>query len=424
MAHKEVDLGLDVAQENHVARFPAARESSLLDRFIVLAEHKKVIFAVVGIAAVGSIVISLLLPKTYESNAKIMPPQQSTSTASAMLAQLGPLGMMAGNQLGIRTPGDLYVTMLRSRTISDKLIDRFNLSQVYGLKKIKDVRLRLQNLTEISTGPKDGVISITVTDRDPQRAADIANAYVDELQKLTQTLAVTEAGQRRLFFEREVQSANEDLAKAEIALKQTQEKTGMIQLDSQSRAMIEAMITLRAQVAAKEVQIQAMRSFATKENPELKVAEDELAALRAQLAHFERGQNVGDSMLDLPLGKIPSAGLEYVRRLRDVKYRELLLEVLTKQYEIARIDEAKDAAVIQTLDNAVPPLDKAGPRRSIIVILSVFCAFFLTVTYILVSDAIARSKAEDPHQADRLERLKASLNFGKSRAVGAGQELS
>lgn len=417
---KEADLGLDVAQENHVTQFVPEPESSLLDRLIVLAEHKKFIFIVVGIAAVVSVVVSLLLPKTYEANTKIMPPQQNASTASAMLAQLGPLAAMAGNQLGIRTPGDLYVTMLRSRTVADDLIQRFDLGHVYNIKKIRDVRKRLETLTEITVGRTDGVISITVTDHDPQRAANIANAYVEELEKLTQTLAVTEAGARRLFFEHEVEIANDDLAKAEVALKQTQEKTGMIQLDQQSRAMIEGMVTLRAQVAAKEVQIQAIKSYATPDNPELKVAQDELAALRTQLAHFERGQTGPDSMLDLPLDKIPSAGLEYVRRLRDVKYRELLLEVLTKQYEIARIDEAKDAAVIQVLDKGVPPLDRASPRRSLIVIVTVFCAFWLAVIYVLVSDSIARSKLEDPQQADRLDRLKSSLGLRRSRAASAG----
>lgn len=414
------DFDTQVTQDNPVVEFDEVRESHFLERFIILAERKIFILKVVGIAAVVSVVVALLLPKTYEANTKLMPPQQSSSGAAAMLAQLGPLASVAGNQLGIRTPSDLYVTMLRSRTVSDDLIQRFSLMQVYRLKKIKDARKRLENSTEITASKTDGVISVTVTDRDPQRAADLANGYVEELEKLTQTLAVTEAGRRRLFFEREVQTTGEELAKAELALKQTQETTGMIQLDSQSKAMIEAMITLRAQAAAKEVQIQAMRSYETSDNPQLKVAQDELAALRTQLARFERGQS-GGSILDLPLGKVPSAGLEFVRRLRDVKYRELLLEVLTKQYEIARIDEAKDAAVIQVLDKAVRPQDKSGPHRTLIVLMAMILAFVMVVIFVLVKESIERAKKEDPQQADRLRRLKFSLfRLHRSRNVGAG----
>jgi uncharacterized protein involved in exopolysaccharide biosynthesis len=408
------ELDTQAAQDNPAVDFDGSKESNFLERLIVLAERKKFILGFTVIAGALAATVAFLLPLTYEGTTKIMPPQQSQSVATAMLAQLNPLGSlgaMAGNQLGLRNPSDLYVDMLRSRTVADDLIQRFSLMQVYHVKKMKDARLRLESSTSITVAPKDGVITVTVEDHDPQRATDLGNAYVEELEKLTQVLAVTEAGRRRLFFEREAKNTAEDLANAEMALKQTQEKTGMIQLDSQSRAMIEAMITLRAQVATKEVLIQTLKSYEANDNPELKLAEEELAALRTQLARFEHGQG-GDSMLDLPVGNVPSAGLEYIRKLRAVKYRESLLEVLTKQYEIARIDEGKEAAVIQVLDKAVRPTEKSGPRRGLIVLLAVFSAFWIAVIFVLFKESVKQDK-EDPEQAARLQRLKYSLLWRK-----------
>src|SRR5262249_18811298 len=200
---ERTDLELPVAPD--APALPVGPErGSVFERFILLAEHKAFIFGFAGIAAViAAVVAFFVLPKVYEANTKIIPPQQNPSMAIAMLAQLGPLAAVAGNQLGLRSPGDLYVDMLRSRTVADDLIQRFSLMQHYRKKKLKDARKRLEDRTEI-VAAKDGVISVTVTDRDPQLAADLANAYIEELEKLTQTLAVTEAGRRRLFFEREV----------------------------------------------------------------------------------------------------------------------------------------------------------------------------------------------------------------------------
>src|SRR5258708_25373301 len=285
---------LDIKLTEEAAATPTSPEIEKIhfpDRLIVLAKRKWFIFKFVGCAAVLSAGISLLLPKTYTANAKIMPPQQNQSMGAmaALSSQLGPLAALAGGSLGLRTPSDLYVAMLRSRTVADNLVDRFSLIKVYDTKLRVDARRRLENRTEISAG-KDGVISISVDDRSPQRAADLANGYVDELEKLTKTLAVTEATKRRLFFEREVKMASDELANAEVALKQTQEKTGLILLDSQSRAMIESLTSLRARVAAQEVKVQAMRSFATTENPDLVLAEQELATMRAQLDRLARGR--------------------------------------------------------------------------------------------------------------------------------------
>jgi tyrosine-protein kinase Etk/Wzc len=274
---EEVPPVAEAAEQAERLHFP--------EYLIILAKRKFFILKFAGIAAVLSSVAALLLPNTYTGNAKILPPQQNQSMgamAAAALSQLGPLAALAGQGLGVRNPNDVYVGMLQSDTVANALIDRYSLMSVYGKKLRVDARRQLADRSEISAA-KNGVITITVDDRSPQRAADLANGYVEELEKLTKTLNITEAGKRRLFFEREVKMENDNLADAEVALKQTQEKTGLILLDSQSKAMIESVTSLRAGIAAQEVKVQAMRSFATAENPDLVIAEQELTTMRAQL---------------------------------------------------------------------------------------------------------------------------------------------
>ena len=378
-------------------------EIHFLEPFIVLAKRKALLWSLPLGAGVLAAVISLVLPKMYTAEAKIMPPQQTQSLSASMLGQLAPLANMAGKDLGLRNTGDLYVAMLRSRTVADDLIQRFDLAKVYGQKRKIDAEKQLENLTEITAG-KEGVISVTASDRDPNRAANLANAYIEELQKLTQTLAVTEAGRRRLFFEREVVQASDELAQAEGALQKTQEVTGFFQLDNQSKAIVESAAALQAQVTAKEVQVQSMRSYATAENPDLLRAQQELSALRAGLARMQLGQE-GISLADVPMRKMPAAVLQYLRSLREVKYRESLLELLTKQYEAARIDEARDSAIIQVLDKAVSPEVRSWPHRSVIVLSVVFVAFLVAIVAAFVLEAAERAKT-DPQFVVRLQLLK------------------
>ncbi len=260
-----------------------ADEVTLLDILIVLAKHKKMIAQATVLATVAALIISFVLPKMFTATTRILPPQQTQSSAVAMLAQLNPLAAGLGKDLGLKNPSDLFVTMLKSRTVEDSLIDKFDLRKVYGYKTYFDTREKLESRTSISAG-KDGTIAISVEDRDAKRAAEIANAYVDELYKLTQTLAVTEASQRRLFFQKQLDTAKQDLAVAEASLRQTQEKTGLIQLDGQAKAIIEATAALKAQIAAREVELERVRLFATEQNPEYQGLTQELTSLRAQLA--------------------------------------------------------------------------------------------------------------------------------------------
>jgi uncharacterized protein involved in exopolysaccharide biosynthesis len=388
-----------------VQNTPAEDEISILDLLIVLAKHKKLILGLPFGAAVIAAIVTLLMPNIYTGTTKILPPQQSQSAAIAMLGQLGTLGGLAGSALGVRNPNDLYIGMLRSRTVSDSLIARFELKKIYETKTSDDTRRVLEGSTRISSG-KDGIIVIEFDDREPKRAATIANAYVEELYKLTQSLAVTEASQRRLFFERQLDQTRKNLANAETAARQGLEKGGLVAIDAQGRGMVETTARLRGQITVKEIQISAMRAFATGENPDLKQAQHELDAMKLELAKMEGTSSGRDKA-----GSVGKAdGMENLRLLRDVKYFETIFEMLAKQYEIAKIDEARDASIVQVLDPAVEPERKSKPTRSVIVIVTALMAGFLTVAWAFIKEAAQRAR-QNPEQAPRLEALNGYLRW-------------
>ncbi len=382
-------------------------EIGLLDLLIVLAKHKKLVLGLPFVVAVLAAGISLLLPFSYTGTTKILPPLQNQSGAAAMLAQLGGglsgLAGLAGSVAGIRGPNEVYIGMLKSRTVADNLIQRFDLMRIYEEKSPSRARKKLEGLTNIISG-KDAIITIEVEDEDPKRAAELANAYVDELFKLTKVLAVTEASQRRLFFERQFEQARDSLAKAEAAARQALEKGGLVQVEGQGRAIVETTARLRGQITVKEVQIGAMRSFATERNPDLQLAQKELEALKHELARIEGASagKVGDQRENSGQG-IDSLGL-----LRNVKYYETIYELLAKQYELAKIDEARDSAVVQVMDKAIVPDRRTKPWRSLIVLLSAFAALFIGILWAFVRESMARANA-DPQQASRLLDLKRCL---------------
>ena len=278
----------------------------------------------------------------YTGKSTILPPQQSQSAISSLLGQFGAIAGLGAPDLGLKNPADLFVAMLKSRTVADHLVDRFDLRKVYRVKRYQDARKKLDERSNIEAGD-EGLISISATDRDPGRAADMANAYVDELHSLNVNLAISEAAQRRLFYEQKLEAERQELAQAELALKQAEEKSGLVQPDAQGRAIVGAVADMRAQIAGHEVQLQAMRTFATENNPDVKRAEQELAGLRSQLAKLERSTaGAGMGSMEIPTRQLPEVQLEYLRRARDLKYHEALYEFLGKQLEAARIDQAKN----------------------------------------------------------------------------------
>lgn len=357
----------------------------LIDFLIVFARKKKILIGLPLLAMILAAALSYLIPNVYRASAKILPPQQAQSgAAAAVLAQLGGVGGGAAGVAGIKNPNDLYIGMLRSRSIGDVLIGKFDLKRAYGIDSTEKARGILEENTNIVAG-KDGLITVEVEDEDRQRVAKIANAYIDELVRLTHTLAVTEAAQRRMFFERQLGATKDNLAKAEMELKKTLETGGVISVDSDSRASVEMVSRLRAQITAKQIQINAMQAFVTTNSQEYKRAEGELISLSAELNRLENGgPATRGGAAQTPVG------LQNIKVLREVKYHQMLYELLSKQYEVARLDEAKDNSLIQVLDGAVEPERKIKPRRSVLVIVAGLIAWFLAVAYVLLGNARQR----------------------------------
>jgi len=390
---------------------PAEDEISLLDILIVIVQYRRLILKIAASTVVVAVIVSLLLPIRYTATTSILPPQQTSSAGSALMAQLGSLSSvasLAGGGLGLKNPNDLQVAMLRSRTVEDAMLDRFHLVELFDVKQRSDARTKLEKVVDIDNGAKDGLIRISVTDRNPQRAAEMANGYVEEFKRLSANLAVTEASQRRLFFEQQLVQAKDNLAKAEEDLKKTGQKTGLIQLDSQTRATIELVAELRGEIAAKEVQINAMRSFATGENPELQMAEQQLAGLRSQAEKMGAASEDASNAL-IPKGGMQEAGVEYIRKLRDVKYFETIFDLLARQYEIAKVDEARQGATVQVVDRAIVPDRRSSPKRTLIVLGAAVLGLFFGVVWAFSREGLTRL-SKNPAEQHRLELLKTSIS--------------
>ena len=357
---------------------------SLLDLVPVLSRRKFWITGVSLLAMAVAAPIVLLIPVSYTAEAVIMPPQQEQSSQSMMLPLSGLAGLGAASLAPglLRNPADMYIGMLKSRTIADSLIARFHLQQLYRCKTLTDTRKALSRHADITTG-KDLLIRIGVDDHDRTRAAALANAYVDELHKQNSRLVVTAASVRRAFFERRLAEEKDALANAETALRNNQQSSGLIFPPGQSEALIRSTAQLRAEIAAREVELQGMRSYATSENPQVQMLEREITAERAQLEKLE-GDNGGLGGTAVSARRLPEAGIQQIRKLRDLKYHEALFELLARQYEAARIDEARLAPVISVVDSATPPDKKSWPPRTLLVLLSGLAAALAACSFVLI----------------------------------------
>ena len=371
-------------QEMESRTVPGEDEIDLRELFRALSRRRRLILGITAVSAAVALVVSLFLPVYYKAETRILPPQDKGSNLAAQLmGQAGGLIAMAGGATGVKSQGELFVAMTKSRTVLDRMVDRFNLIKLYNGKYREDARKNLVGVLKVQEDKKSGIISLTVEDRDPRRAADMANAFVEELKSLAGGLAISEAGQRRMFFEDQLGQTKVSLARAEEELKAFQQRTGMIQVDAQARAIIEGIARLRAGIAVKEVEAKVLRSFATAQNPDLQRVEEEIRALRIELEKVETSKGSGFDPL-MSSGRVPEMGTEYLRRLRQLKYNETLFELLSKQFELAKLDEARDAVVIQVIDRAVPPERKAGPHRARIVFLATAAMFFLSAFIVLL----------------------------------------
>ena len=351
----------------------AGLEADAEDEGMTLGEmaaalRERLVLLTVGPLAAGMLALgaTYLIAPTFTAITTFMPPQQAQSGAASALASLGPLAGAAG---GASNTGDRYVALLQSVTVSDRLIERFKLMEVYETKFRVDARKDLSKNVRISLGKKDGLINVEVDDTSPQRAADIANRYVDELRRVTAGLAVTEAQQRRMFFEQQLQQSRERLVQAQQALQASGFNPGA--LKAEPKAAAEGYARLKAEVTAAEVRLQVTRGTFADGAPEVQQQMNVLAALRKQLASTEQStSNSGNG--------------DYVSRYREFKYQEALFELYTRQFEVARVDESREGALIQVVDHATPPEKSSGPRRASIAAVAtllVFAALMLWVVF-------------------------------------------
>jgi len=341
-------------------------DTPIIGALVVLLRHKKLIGVVATLTTCIAALGILFWPPWYVSQAVILPPQQPQSSMAAFAS--GAMGGIAGGMgsLGLKNPVDLYIGVLKSRTLSDDIIAEFHLQQVYKKARLSGARAVLKSRVTF-VGSKESFITIAVTDRDPARATAMANAFVEALYKQNSRLALTGAAQKRLFFEQQLAAEKDALAKAEIDLKATQQSTGLLVPTGQAEVLIHSGAQLRAEIASHEVQLQAMHEYATDENPQVKTLKTEISALERQMAQVEASGNPG-SKLEVSGARLPQATLEYIRKVREVKYHETLFELIAKQYEVARIDEAREAPLIQVIDRAVMPDRPSGPGRRLLLL--------------------------------------------------------
>ncbi|HEX4235583.1 MAG TPA: Wzz/FepE/Etk N-terminal domain-containing protein [Caldimonas sp.] len=372
---------------------------SLTELLTWLGERKKTIAGVTGAVALVSLVVALLLPPIYTARASFLAPvsqqQGGSAAALASLGALSGLGGIAG--LSSKTPDDLYVALLKSDSVLRGLDSRFELRKHYDVDTFETLRKVFPSYVRVTSDKKSGVIAVEVDDKDPKFAADLANAHEAEVTQLLGRLAVSDAQLRRVFFEKRLQETKENLIKAELSLKVVQEKSGVIVLDKQAEALITGAALLRAQIAEREVQLRVLRTSATEQNPAVIRLSSELGGLRAELARMESAQGgAPGSAVDMPVGKIPEASIDYVRARRELKLQEALLEGMVRQYEIAKLDEAKEGPPLQRVDIAQLPDHKSKPSRTLIVLASTITALLAASAWVVLRRYLALQRARDP----------------------------
>ena len=382
---------------------------SLTQLLTWVGEGKRLIAGVTVAAAIASIAVGLLLPKTYTARATLLAPgSQQQSGSAAALAALGSLGGLVGGA-GAKSPDELYVALLKGDSVQRALAERFDLKTRYDVQNYETLRKKLPEYIRVASDKKSGLITVEVDDKEPKFAADLANAHAGEVSKVLGRLAVSEAQLRRVFFEKQLNDTKERLITAEQDLRLVQEKSGVIVLDKQAEALITGAAQVRALIAEREVQLKVLRTSATDQNPEVIRLSSELRALRSELARMEsaQGGNAG-SAVDMPVGKLPEAAIAYVRARRELKLQETLLEGMLRQFEAAKLDEAKEGQALQQVDLAVPPDRKSKPSGALIAMTSTFLALLVSTIFVLMRRYSAWSRELNPeaHQA-RVELVKA-----------------
>jgi tyrosine-protein kinase Etk/Wzc len=381
-------------------------EINLLDYLLVFLKRKKFICAVTIGATLLVAFVSLIVPKTYRAESRILPPVQNGSTSSQLLSQLsGATGFNVAAVSSMKTPNDLYIGLLKSRPVLDGIIDKLKMMEHYRTRSKDEARTRLLSELKPQDDKKSGIITVAVENRDASLAAQIANTAVDELKTLNKKLAVTEAGQRRLFYEEQLRDVRDSLLQSEESMKGFQEKTGAIKMDDQAKAVIQSVAQMRAAIASKEVQLKVMKTYATSNNPDAQRLEEEVRGLKEQLVQLESksGQSKADPFM--PTSRMPQLGTDYARKMRELKFNEALFEILLKQFEAAKLDEARDAAIIQIVEKAETPEKRIRPKRTQMVIIAFIVSFFVSAFGAFFLEYLDNSR-KNPENRERLELMR------------------
>jgi uncharacterized protein involved in exopolysaccharide biosynthesis len=384
------------------AAAPSRGDDGMIGVLTALGEAKKGVALVVALALAAGLAAAFLLPARYTARTVLLAQQHTQLAGSGVAGTLGVLAASAGVASAFKSPEELYVGLLQTDSVADALIRRFRLQDRYDEASLAGTRRALARATRLGSDRRSSLITLEVEDRDAGFAAQLANGYVDELQKLLTRIAVTEAQQRRLYFERQMDKAKIELAKAELSAKRAQERHGLISLDAQTQTAIGAAAQLRAQIVAREVQLQAMRPYAGPDNPELKRLLAEIGGLRTQLLKLEGGVDRA-----VPVGADPADALANVRVFRELKYQEAMYASMAQQLQLAKAEEAMDAPLVQQVDAALPPDRRSWPARTWIMVGAGVIGLLLGTLYALGRRMMQEARL-DPWRARRLQALAAA----------------
>lgn len=399
-----------------------------LVRLNLLWQHRRFLGRAVLLGVVLSTITAFVIPKKYEATARLMPPDNRQPAGLAALASVaggaaGQLSGLVGDLAGIKTTSATFVGVLESRTVADRLIDQFNLQKVYSARHIEDAQQRLKARTNIAEDRKSGIITITITDRDPRRARDMAQAYVTELDRLVALLATSAARRERQFLEGRLQGVKQELEQSEIELGQFSSKNTTLDLTEQAKAMLDAAAKVQAQLIAAQTEVQALRQTYTDSNVRVRAAQARVHELQSKLNQLG-GQGPGrrqmssaqTSDFEYPsIRQLPVLGVAYADLYRRTKIAEIVYELLTRQYELAKVEEAKEIPTVKELDIPVVPQKKSFPPRGLVIFLGTLLVLSLAGGWILGRQAWEETDTNDPRKQLATEIFVSAKNFATSR---------
>lgn len=403
----------DVVRSSHANEPQAARERAV-ERARLFWDGRKLFFKTLVLGGVVSLSIAWLIPARYEATTQLMPPEGQSGSGMAMLSALagrtGGLGGFAGDLLGVKNSGVLFVGILESRTVRDGLIGQFDLQRVYHAAKMEDTRAALAAHTHIREDRKSGIITVSVTDHDPRLAAAVAHAYVDELDRLVEQVSTSSARRERIFLEERLRTVKQDLDSAARQFSIFASKNTAIDIPAQSKAMVEAAATLEGQLMAAEAELHGLAAMYTDQNVRVRALRARVTELRVQLGKMggESGTSAApssptDASLYPAIRQLPLLGVTYADLYRQTKIQETVYELLTQQYELAKVQEAKEVPSVKVLDAAVVPTKKSFPPRGLLTVVGTAFALLAVCGWILARQAWREIDPQDPRKKFAME---------------------